>query len=754
MPLRPTPLAQALALALSTCTWAATALATDDAADPGATELDQVTVTATLNPREVADTPGTVTVKEREELDRELVTDIRDLVRYEPGVSVATNPGRFGLAGFSIRGIDGNRVLIEIDGVRIPDAFAIGSFSNAGRDLVDVDLLKRVEIIRGAASSLYGSNAIGGVVSFQTKDPEDYLTPGGSGHLGVKGGWYGADDGRQGAFTAALGGERVGFLLGFSHREGNEPGNQGSDDSQSPARTLPNPQRYTVDSALAKLVVEPADGHRLEFAFETGRSRTRTEVFTARTTSSTGPSTIQVLDLDGDDSQQRDRQSLDYSIAPATGWLDEISLQAYHQSSQTRQDTVELRRTSNSATGAVTPQERYRSFHFDQDIGGAELLARKAFSMGGSEHLVVTGAEFIGTDFVQLRDGRARNPDTGASSNVIAPDVFPVRDFPRSRTRETALFIQDEITLADGALSLIPGLRVDRYRLDPRPDPIFAEDNPGVEPVRLSDSSVSPKLGALWWFTPNWALTGQYAEGFRAPPYSDVNIGFTNLQFGYTAIANPDLRPEESQSLELGVRGAFDWGRLSLTAYDNRYDDFIESLIALDPTDPQAVPGLITFQSRNLTEVSIRGAELAAAIDGRALTQALAGFSLRLSAAYARGQDETADAPLASVDPLKVVTGVAYEHGAGWGVELIGTGVRAQTRVPQLESSGYAVFDLLAWWRPRPWLAVSAGVFNLADRSYIEWADARIAGLPENSAVRDRFTRPGRNVGLSVRLEY
>jgi hemoglobin/transferrin/lactoferrin receptor protein len=753
MPLRPDPLALALALALATLSTVPAASA-EDGADPGATELDQVTVTATLNPRDVAGTPGTVTVKERKDLDRELVTDIRDLVRYEPGVSVASNPGRFGLAGFTIRGIDGNRVLIEIDGVRIPDAFAIGSFSNSGRDLVDVDLLKRVEIIRGAASSLYGSNAIGGVVSFQTKDPEDFLTPEKPGHLGAKGGWYGADDGRQGAFTAALGDERVGFLLGFSHREGDETGNQGDNDSASPARTAPNPQRYTVDSALAKLVLTPADGHRVEFAFETGHSRTRTEVFTARTTTAMGPSTIQVLDLDGDDRQQRTRQSLDYSLMPASGWLDEISLQAYHQASDTRQDTVELRRTGNSATGTVTLQERYRSFRFDQDIGGAELLARKTFTVGASEHLLTAGAEYIGTDFAQLRDGRARNPDTGASSNVILPDVFPVRDFPRSRTRESALFVQDEITLADGALSLIPGVRVDRYRLDPRPDPIFAEDNPGIEPVRLSDSSVSPKLGALWWFTPNWALTGQYAEGFRAPPYSDVSIGFTNLQFGYTAIANPDLRPEESRSVELGLRGAFDWGRLSLTGYANRYDDFIESLIALDPSDPQAVPGLITFQSRNLTEVSIRGAELAAALDGRALTPALEGVSLRLSAAYARGQDETADEPLASVDPLKLVAGVAYEHGAGWGVELIGTGVRAQTRVPGLASSGYAVFDLLAWWRPRPWLAVNGGVFNLADRSYIEWADARIAGLPENSAVRDRFTRPGRNLGLSVRLDY
>lgn len=756
MPIRVRPLALAITLSLP----ASLAIAADTA-DDAARELDRITVTATKTPRVVEDTPGTVSIKDREELDREIVTGIRDLVRYEPGVSVPNGPSRFGLSGFSIRGIDGNRVLIEVDGVRVPDAFSIGSFSNAGRDLVDVDLLKRVEIIRGAASSLYGSSAIGGVVSFQTKSPEDYLTDTSTGHIGLKGGWYGADDGRYGGITAAVGGEKVAFLLGFSHREGHERENMGEVDSEGPTRTKPNPQTHGIDSALAKLVFKPADGHRLEFAFETGRGDTRTDVLSGRTTTVTRNqqgeivSTTFVLDQTGDDTQERTRHGLDYTWSPISGFVDEIRLQAYHQQSDTTQDTYELRRTDNALSGASTSQERYRQFTFDSDLTGGELLVRKDIQAGRSSHRLVFGAEYMKTDISQMRDGYARNPVTGAITNTILPDVFPVRDFPNASTRETALFIQDEIGLLDGRLSLIPGVRFDRYALTAHPDAIFEEDNPGLEVSDLDADEVSPKIGALWWFTPSWALAAQYAEGFRAPPHNDVNLGFTNLMFGYTAIPNPDLKPESSRSLELGLRGSFDWGRLSFTGFHNQYDDFIESLMALDPGDPLSVPGLLTFQSRNLSEVTIRGAEAAAMIDFGAFSGRLEGFSLRSSLSYARGQDETADMPLASVDPLRLVAGLAYDHPGGtWGAEFIGTGVRKQNRVPDIASHGYAAFDLLVYWRPLDALSINAGVFNLADRKYVEWADARLAFLGANSAVIDRFTQPGRNAGINVRVQF
>src|SRR5690606_32515912 len=126
-----------------------------------------------------------------------------------------------------------------------------------------------------------------------------------------------------------------------------------------------------------------------------------------------------------------------------------------------------------------------------------------------------------------------------------------------------------EMSFADGRVTLVPGLRVDHYRLEPEVDPIFAADNPGVAVDALSETSVSPKLGVVWRFDEGWSMFASYAHGFRAPPYNDVNLGFTNLQFGYTAIPNPDLEPETSDGIELGLRYAGDVAHASLSAYYN-----------------------------------------------------------------------------------------------------------------------------------------------------------------------------------------
>src|SRR3546814_2197489 len=74
--------------------------------------------------------------------------------------------------------LEGNRVRIVVDGVPLADAYSIGQFASAGRDLVDLEAVERVEIQRGPASTLYGSDALAGVVAFRTLDPEALLLRG------------------------------------------------------------------------------------------------------------------------------------------------------------------------------------------------------------------------------------------------------------------------------------------------------------------------------------------------------------------------------------------------------------------------------------------------------------------------------------------------------------------------------------------------------------------------------------------------
>jgi hemoglobin/transferrin/lactoferrin receptor protein len=298
---------------------------------------------------------------------------------------------------------------------------------------------------------------------------------------------------------------------------------------------------------------------------------------------------------------------------------------------------------------------------------------------------------------------------------------------------------------------LIPGVRADRYRLSPESDEIFIADNPGIVPTQLNETAVSPKLGALYKLREGLSLQAQYAEGYRAPPYSDVNVGFTNLQFGYTAIPNSGLKSESSRSVELGIRADGPLGFVDLVTYSNRYADFIESFVfvGIDPNSRLQI-----FQSQNLGSVKIRGTELRGRLFAGELTPMLENFELRAALASSHGDDRTSNVPLLSIDPAKAVLGLAYS-APSWRVELIGTAVKRKGRVadPSLfRSPGYGSLDLLAQWRFSELLSLDVAVFNLADRSYFDWSDVR--GRPATDAGLLRFSRPGRNVSAALNFNF
>ena len=743
--MRPTLLAAALALALPRLALAETAADANASAD--ATEFSRVVVTATRTEREISDVPNTVDVIVRERMDELLVRDLRDLFRYEPGITVTENFGRFGIGDIRIRGLGGNRVRIQTDGIPVSDAFSIGSFANANRNFVDLDTLKRVEVVRGPTSSLYGSDALGGTVSFITQDPSDYLEEGRDAHFGFKLGFQSDWDGLFGGATAAFGGERWSGMVAVSHRQGQEAENQGDTGGTGSARTLPNPQQRDGRSLLAKLVFAPSERQRFRLTVEGNEDDADTDLLTSLGLQAlTGAINTRVA---ARDHQSRARVSFGHEIDGLGGFADAIDWQVYRQDSETTQYTIEER-----TLPAPTLQDiRERSFDFDQRTYGLQANFRK--SLGDAvTHDLAWGLDLSHIETRQKRDGLRTFPLTGVQTPAMLPDVFPVRDFPISKTTNAALYFQDEIGFAGGAFRLVPAVRVDYYKLDPRMDNIFAEDNPGVAIAGLTETSVAPKLGAVWHFSGDWSLFGGYSRGFRSPPYADVNIGFTNLMFGYTAIANPDLKPETSDGLELGLRFSGEAVYASLAGYYNRYDDFIESFAFAGFN----ADGLMLFQSQNVAEARIYGAELKAGLDLGALSEAMAGWSLRGAAAWSRGDDRTADVPLDSVDPLTATLGITYD-GDAWGTELAGRFVGRRDRmspapvgVTYFESPGYAVLDLYAHWTFAPGAKVNIGVFNLTDKTY--WDAGSIPLVSNASQTLDRYTAPGRNLGASLSIDW
>ena len=736
---------------------AAVALALGASALPAAAEEDsgdgeQVTVTATRSAQNVDAVPSVVTVIDADEIEENLTTDIKDLVRFEPGVSVPTSPSRFGAAlgatgregnsGFTIRGMGGNRVLFQVDGIRVPDGFSFGPNAFGRGDYVDLDLLQAVEIVRGPASALYGSDGLAGVVSFITRDPSDFLRDGETFAARARLSYASADNSFAQNLTGAFRlNEQVSALVAYTHRDASETENEGSIDTPDSRRTAPNPQDISSDSVLARLVFEPSEQHRFRLTGDYSDREIVTEALSGRAIlPPAGPpmSAGSVIDLDGLDESERSRVTLDYTFTNAGGLIDRAFIAGYAQESWLRQFSDEDRNMS---------ADRTRDTTYDNDVWGVTAQGESQFEAGAINHRLVYGVDYSLTTQGAIRDGTVPTP----------PAVFPDRPFPETEYTRTGVFLVDEISLANGAITLFPGLRYDEYELSPRDDAIYAGLLSGQ-----SGDHISPKFGIVAWPTDNLGVFFNYAEGFKAPAPSEVNNYFENLSLGafgqaYTSIPNPDLDPETSTGFEAGIRGrnwmmfagTWDW---SASAFSSFYEDFISQQIvsgagsAIDP---------FVYQYINLNEVEIWG------LEARANAEWGNGWGLTVAASFAEGEQTTpaGTAPLETVDPYRLVTGHRFDAPSGnWGGQAIWTYSSqvdeddVTTPATAFRPGAVSIVDLTAYWNVTDAATVRAGIFNVTDATYWWWSDAR--GLSAASPTRDAFTQPGRNYSVSVAYRF
>ncbi len=715
-----------------------------------AERLDPVQVVAAASrvDEAVDSVAATVSVIERQDVFREVAGNLRDLLRYEPGVSIENGATRFGLGNLNIRGLDGNRVQMTVDGIRLPESYRVGSFSNASRNALGLGLLKQVEIVRGPASAIHGSDALAGVVAFTTLDPAAFLQGG-----KIRGGEVfvahtGADGGaaRGGAVAFAAAGTQL--LVGMERTDGRQVENLGTTGGTGSARTEPNPQDTRSESQLVKWVVPTTSGWRYTLTADRYARDARTDVLTLN------PQSSRTVSLLGDDRARRNRYSAE-AVGYGVGPFSRLAVTAFLQDSLTQQDTAETRANTTavclSSPGTVSCLREPR-FRYEAGEKGLIAIGEAEPRWFGLDHRLVVGAEFSRTRAKEMRDGRQTNLDTGAVTNVVGGEALPTRDFPVSDTDRFGAFAQDSFVAADPRLTWIPGVRVDAFRVRPRPDSLFLTGNSGRPVASLSDEAVSPKLGLLFRASEALTFNGQIATGFRAPPAADLNIGLTSLPSGYTVVPNPDLRPETSRGIELGARfnaGAFE---AMVTGFYTRYADLIVSRAALPcPADPRCVPGATgTFQSQNVSSARIYGAE------AKAAWRFAKGWTARAALSIPRGDDIGKDVPLNAIDPARLVAGVGYES-MRWGASLHVTHAREQTRVDRSAGINFVppawtTADLTAWVKPLPSLEIAAGVFNITDRKYWLWPDVR--GLTNVTSGFDRYTQPGRNFGVNARWRF
>lgn len=716
----------------------------------GTISLDQITVTATRGEKQVLDVPGTVNVITRQELDERITRDTQDLVRYQPGVSVnrqttGTDPfGNYG--GFTIRGVGGNRVQMQVDGSRV-----IERVTDGNRDFVDLPFLKSVEIVRGPGSVLWGADALGGIVAYRTLDPEDLLKGKDKPYAVRLNSSYDSLD--RSFVKTGIAAFRFSPMLegifGVSHKSGEEArltkarADGGRWGCPVPtARFLPcdrlNPLDVTVWNSFAKLVFKPTADHTFKLTGEYYDSdSTVNQLYNYNVVSAgvrNGPNIRNQV-------KNRKRIALEHEWQAGLSFLDSVRWQA----SFSPQERTFV--TNNYQTLANGQQRYTRGLHdYSEQFSQLDIQAKSSFALGPSFHRLTYGfqGDITKTDYERRDDVR------NLTTNVLTTTIAGGFNFANATTTRADVYLQDEIELLSGRWTITPGIRYATYNVDPRIGPGYVTV-PGKAPREIDSQKVIPQIGTIFKLDETYSLYGRYAEGFKMPTAEQLYTSLPSSTF--TLIPNPDLKPESVRSYEAGVRGRFADGWFSIGVFHARYKDFIQSLYQ--------IPGTNDYTYRNVSQVKISGVEASA--EYRINERWLANVSLSYQYADQRVSAGSAQTPF-DVNPFKAVTALKYlmpEYGLD--AEVIGTFAGGANRASSpnvFKQGGYTVFDAYLNWKPTSFITVRGGVENIFDRRYFA---NLVGGTSYNKTATidvqasnplELQTAPGRTFKLAASVEF
>lgn len=688
-----------------------------------------ITIIAHKQARSVAEVAGTVSVISDAEMQQNLVLTASDLIRYEMGVDLDQSSQRFGYSGFQIRGIGGNRTAIVVDQVPIADRFAVGSFSDTGRGLLDLGLANRVEILRGPASTLYGSDALGGVVAIHTLEPADVLTSAQRGTRLRLGYGSASAQGYGRVATAFTEGDHSLLIAAAALRQS---------ETDAEGATVLDPQSLHRQGVLLKWQVA-TDAGQWQFSFDALQEQRETNVLHSLG-SGRQRSTTQ---LNGDDEREEWRAILRFTAAES--WIaDRGEWRLFMQDSGTQQDSYEER-------GALAePLSIYRGFRYDYQNYGIAADLESDHSGLGLRQRVGYGFEITRAEVWDERNALQFNEVTQVSTNILLGETFPLRDFPRTQITDFGIYLHNEIKLWSQGPVLSPGIRYEQYSLKTQADLLFSERYPNTQISDLTHSAWLPKLGLLWPLQSRAEWFAQYARGYRAPPFADVNVGLYYPQFGVLAITNPELKPERGYTFETGYRWRSSVSELAITAFHNRYSDFIQSRAPLgfDPTRQ-----LLIFQSINRDQVVIEGIEAAWQQHWNREWSTNMWFTLT------RSEDRDSGQAVPSLSPATAYAELSYAAPAGnWESRWLIRAERGQSDQQNADGDalfaapGYATFDWLLSWYPSTNLQIGLGAFNIFDRQY--WNAAHVGNYPSDDPVISILAQPGFHIKATMNYRF
>ncbi len=714
--------------------------------------FDEVVVSASRAEQQLEDVAGSVSVVTSEDIEENMATNVGDIFDYTPGVTIESD-GRHGVQSINIRGLSGNRVNIIVDGVVQPAEYDSGSsFVQGTRLKTDPEMIKAVEIVKGSASSLYGSDGIAGIVAFETKDPSDFLASEGDDFGGqVKLGYSSKDKQFSENVVLANRSGEVETMLAYTRRDGGQLQNFGSTDEDTD---------YSNDNVLGKIYVQVNDDHRIGFTGEYNNSQTESYLgaegmrFGYGSTIMGDPAsflgTVAWDNNISDDTDKTYRVGFEHEWFINTLVADQFTWNINYLSNEVNSKTIRNGSVTSWmplegicwAPGMCTEPSgqsdvnEVKDYLYSEETISLDAQLDKSVMLGNTEHYFIYGASFSSKDIEN---------SNATIDNLTGSTTYTFYQ-PNATETKYGLYLQD--TFSVGNLTLTPGIRYDSF--ETKPD----KNTTGIPDLTFDthkSDAFTGRLGAVYALNNETNIYGQVSQGFRAPSFKELFYAYEGGS--YATLPNPDLEAEESITYETGLRITNNYSQSSFGIFYSDYDNFIDSQTTYDnPTLPDG-----ETKNVNIAQATIQGIELSNTLLWDELLGAPKGVSTNLVAAYTEGEDGDGKA-LNSVNPWNAVVALNYDApSTDWGTSLklnytakkSSSDINFDEVADQVESPSATVVDLTAYYKPIKDLTVRGGIFNITDEEYYSWNDVR-----GNTSLDLDETQAERNYSVTVKYEF
>lgn len=690
----------------------------DFSLEPSPIKLDEVIVKVDRLEKYLKESPYSLVLADKEQIESKNFNSLSDLLDYEPGIT-AIRDGVWG-TDINIRGLSRNNIVTIIDGTRIETANDI----SARLSMIDLNDIDRVEIIKGAASSVYGSGATGGIVNIISSSPSFSKSYSLTGNIST--GYNSVNNLRTLAGTIYNSGYFWSSKISGSYRK--------ADDAETPHGKLKN-SRFSDYSLSGSFNVQPISNHLLKINYQ---------LFKAEDVGIPGgaplfPDNAAVRYPN----EKRELISAGYEILNISSLFSKVMVRYSHQFILRDVENIPGIVQNIPASGNMPPRRVSVLKISPQADHGSDNFLAQANLILSPNNLLTFGIDYWSRSYngERLRYQKIETLDsTGTTVVNTLNKVIAEKPLPDSRFQSIGFFVQDDLEVLKDKLKFSLGARIDKIDItgEETLNPLYEINNDVInnnppnqqilwENTESDDISYSSNAGFKYSLTSELDLTLSLGYAFRSPSLEER---FQYIDLGsLVRVGDPSLKPEKGYTSDFGIR----FYSSDMKIISSFFFNYITDIVVEKPG---------TFEGRNAQIKTNIGKARLYGFDFLINYNFYKDWLTYLTASYVKGDDLSEDQNLPQIPPLNGTFGIKSSITENISAEVSSSVFAPQNDVAagEITTPGYAAFNVAVNLKNINLTSlrfqIFAGVENIFDKSYRNHL----------STVRGGITvEPGRN---------